>query len=274
MKRIVLINDFIEHGAGTANILQPIFTAYGHRVSALLTAVMSHSFSYGEYAYRPQTAEMERVLDLWRRHGFAFDIAMTGFIDSIGDLRQFDLVRAWLTELRAAGTLIVADPVMGDGGALYPTLPPELVREMRSLVPLADILTPNVTEAALLLGRKWPGDPAETIGWAEELSELGPRLVYITDVRLPQSREGMIVCHERGQGTTTVPFRQEVADFGGSGDYFNGIALAQYFAGTPAPTALRVAAEWIENRLRDLPADWDMRQGLPWRVLPALPGEI
>ena len=153
---VLLINDYIEHGASNMNVLEPILRALGYPVSGLLTAVMSHSFEYGDYDYFPLTEHLRRTLPLWEKQGFTFAAVATGFIDSLGSLEQFALLRGALPKWRAQGSFILVDPVMGDNGALYPTLPRELVTEMRTLLPVADIITPNWTEAALLLGE----DPA------------------------------------------------------------------------------------------------------------------
>lgn len=262
-KSILLVNDMIGHGTGTTNILQPLLTAFGYPVSALLTAVMSHTYSYGEYEYLPLTDWFAATLAKWRQHGFRFDVVATGFIDSLGDFRQFDLLRQALPEWKAAGAKVLVDPVMGDGGALYPTLPERLVPEMRSLLLYADLITPNWTEAALLLGRELPQDPTVTEAWLDELAALGPAAVVVTDVSLPGATEGAIYYREADGTKGRVAFTRQAADFGGSGDYFNAVLLASLLAGRDLPKAVANAAQFIEKALVHALADGrDLRQGL------------
>ena len=64
---------------------------------------------------------------------------MGGFIDHFG----------------SPDNLTVVDPVMGDNGSLYSTMNPAIVGEMRRLIGKADIITPNFTEAALLLNEPY-----------------------------------------------------------------------------------------------------------------------
>ena len=59
-------------------------------------------------------------------------------------------------------TLIMVDPVMGDGGKLYRTYTQEMADGMARLCQKADIVVPNMTEACHLLGR--PYNPAPTPG--------------------------------------------------------------------------------------------------------------
>ncbi len=58
--------------------------------------------------------------------------------------------------LKAENGLTLIDPVMGDNGEVYSSYTPEMCTRMRELCAIADLITPNTTEAAILLGR----DPA------------------------------------------------------------------------------------------------------------------
>lgn len=267
-QRILLVNDYIGHGMGTTNVLQPLLTAFGYPVSALLTAVMSHTFSYGDYEYLPLTDWMEKTLAKWERQKFHFDVVVTGFIDSLEDFRQFALLRTHLPRWKADGSFILVDPVMGDGGMLYPTLPTQLVEEMRTLVACADMITPNLTEAALLLNRSMPTDLTGIGSWLDELAEMGPQAVVITDVSLPGAGTGDIWYRTSTGEKGRVPFTRRAADFSGSGDYFNSLMLAAMLAGERLPQAVERAARFIEDALEiSLAENRDLRQGLAGECL-------
>ncbi len=252
-KRILLINDYIGHGVGTTNVLQPLLMMSGHRVSVLLTAMMSHAFQYGDYVYRPLTDELAQIAALWdeRPERFAFDVVMTGFIDSLGDWRQFPTVRRLLERHRAAGARIIVDPVMGDGGALYPTLPEGIIGAMRELITAADVITPNVTEAALLLGEDPQRIPTDTADWANRLAAAGPQTVIITDCPTDAPARGLIRYRTAAGTAGAVPFVRRAAAFSGSGDYFNAAWLAAVAAGLPCAEAVAVAAEFIDAALAE-----------------------
>ncbi len=255
-KRILLINDYIGHGVGTTNVLQPLLMMSGHQVSVVLTAMMSHGFQYGEYEYRPLTEEMARIFSLWRGRPelFAFDVVMTGFIDSLVDLRQFPLIRSFLEGLRQNGAKIIVDPVMGDGGDLYPGLPRALIAAMRELVAAADAVTPNVTEAALLLDE----DPQTTgdalRAWPERLAALGPKTVIITDCPTAACDTGEILYRTAAGRQGSVPFLRRAAAFSGSGDYFNAVWLTAVTAGMAVDDAVALAATFIDEALAETTA--------------------
>lgn len=252
-KRILLVNDYIGHGVGTTNVLQPLLMMSGHRVSVLLTAMMSHAFQYGDYVYRPLTDELTQTVARWgaRPETFAFDVVMTGFIDSLGDLRQFPTVRRLLATHRREGARIIVDPVMGDGGALYPTLPATIVGAMRELITEADVITPNVTEAALLLGENPDAAATEAAAWPARLAAAGPATVIITDCPTDDPARGVIYYRTSAGDQGAVPFVRRAAAFSGSGDYFNAAWLAAVAAGMSCVAAVEVAAAFIDEALAE-----------------------
>lgn len=128
---------------------------------------------------------------------------------------------------------MLVDPVMGDHGKPYRTYTPELCGRMRDLAAQADVITPNLTEAALLLEEDYADLPRDEEGlraWLERLSLDGRRSVVLTGVSL---RPGAIGagCFDRATGRIRFAMaRQEPAQFPGTGDLF-----CQRGAGGDAP---------------------------------------
>lgn len=88
----------------------------------------------------------------------AFQGIATGYL---GSIHQIDLVEDFLRRFDRPETIVLVDPVMGDYGALYPTYSQELAENVGRLLPYADILTPNLTEACILTGTDYRPDPDE-----------------------------------------------------------------------------------------------------------------
>ena len=53
------------------------------------------------------------------------------------------------------------DPVLGDNGLLYPIFNKKTCEKMKELVRHSDLITPNITEACLLLNKKYNDDFSE-----------------------------------------------------------------------------------------------------------------
>lgn len=111
-----------------------------------------------------------------------FHAIYSGFLASE---RQIGIVSDFIRTFRRSDTLVVIDPVMGDDGKAYQTYTPALCSGMAHLAELADVITPNLTEAAFLLGRPYDQLPQEEAGLQELVRELGlhgRRSVVLTGV--------------------------------------------------------------------------------------------
>ena len=67
----------------------------------------------------------------------------------------------------------VVDPVMGDNGKAYRTYTPDMCRRMNELVAVADMITPNLTEASILLGIPYPNAPMRDVYKRQLLTRCG-----------------------------------------------------------------------------------------------------
>ena len=50
---------------------------------------------------------------------------------------------------------MIVDPIMGDHGEAYATYTEAMCRKMKELAEMADVLTPNLTEACILTDRPY-----------------------------------------------------------------------------------------------------------------------
>jgi pyridoxine kinase len=150
MKNVLAIHDLSCYGAASLGIVIPILTAFGYKVFALPSVILSSSTDIDDNPVALETTEwMHKVAERWREQHVVFDAVFTGWLS---DPKQIDLI-ADLCKMRHDKTVIFIDPVLGDSGVLYPSQE-ELVKTMGRLVEKAQVITPNPTEAALLLGRQ------------------------------------------------------------------------------------------------------------------------
>ena len=89
-----------------------------------------------------------------------FDGILSGFL---GSGEQIGIVETFIRQFAAGQTTVIVDPVMGDHGKIAGTYTQEMCLEMRRLITLADIITPNLTEACHLTDTPYRED-----GWDEE----------------------------------------------------------------------------------------------------------
>ncbi|MEQ9489301.1 MAG: bifunctional hydroxymethylpyrimidine kinase/phosphomethylpyrimidine kinase [Alphaproteobacteria bacterium] len=155
--------------------------AYGASAITALTAQNTVGVT-GIFAIDPAfvAKQIDTVLDDIRID--AIKIGMLGtpaLIDAVADA----------LERRPKCPPVVLDPVMvaksGD-----PLLPSDAVETLiNRLVPLATVITPNLPETGVLLGRDAPGDVEAMKQAARDLTSLGPRAVLVKGGHLDNSDE-------------------------------------------------------------------------------------
>jgi pyridoxine kinase len=193
----------------------------------------------------------------------SFDAVYSGYL---GSARQLDIVSGIYDALSESGALVITDPVMADDGALYKSFSPDFPVGMRRLCQKADIITPNVTEAALLLGRPYHPGPY-TREYVEELLRALialPRFaavltgVYFDDEKLGA---GYI---ERATGRIGYAMAKKIPGaYHGTGDVFASAFTAAYLSGGGMEASLRIAAELTSAAVaRSYAAGTDTRFGV------------
>lgn len=149
-KRILTIHDLSSYGTASLGVAIPVLSAFGHEVVALPTVILSSTTDIDRDPIALETTDwMRQVIQRWKEYKVNFDAVYTGWL---GDPKQVDLLIELCENSLHERAIVVIDPVLGDGGELYPSQQ-ELLIEMSKLVLKASIVTPNPTEAALLLGK-------------------------------------------------------------------------------------------------------------------------
>ena len=238
-KKIAVINDFSGFGRCSIAVALPIISAMGIQCCPLPTAIFSNHTGFDSFYWTDFTDHMEEYAQQWAKLDLQFRGIATGFL---GSVRQIEIVAGFLDHFGGKDTLAVVDPVMGDNGRLYSSMKPEITEEMKKLVGKADIITPNFTEAAFLLGEPYREEitDEEVKAWLLRLSEMGPRTVIITSVpgrRVTgqvQSEDTNVIAYDRpGNAFWKVGCRYIPAFYPGTGDTFTSViigSLLQFFA--------------------------------------------
>ena len=245
-----VIHDLSGFGRCSLTIALPVLAAMGVRSSPMLTAYLSAHTAYphrDRALFQDLTDTMPAVSGHWGLLGARFDAIYSGFL---GAARQIDLLREFIARFRRPETLVLVDPVMGDHGRTYATCTPDLCARMGALAAQADLITPNLTEAALLLGEPYgavPHSPAGLRDWLARLSLDGRRSVVITGVR---RKEGSIGagCFDRASGTFSFPqTREEARQFPGTGDLFASVLLGGLLRGMGLDAAAQQAVDFVQQ---------------------------
>lgn len=226
-KRVAAIHDLSGFGKCSLTVALPILSTAGIETSALPTAILStHTGGISGYTYRDLTADMRPIMQHWKSLDIKFDAIYTGYL---GSFEQLDIVKEFFDTFRTTHNLILVDPVMGDNGELYTSFTREFATGMRTICNKADIIVPNLTEAALLLDEPFHPGPythAFIESTLKKLSALGPEKVVLTGVYFKENELGAAT-YDRTTDTTDYVFTQKIPGYyHGTGDVFASALLA------------------------------------------------
>lgn len=249
MKKIVSIQDISCYGQCSLTVALPILSAFGIETAILPSAILStHTGGFTGFTVHDLTEEMPAIVSHWEKENIHFDAIYTGYI---GDARQFDTIRS-AKRLLTNGGLLIADPAMADNGKLYPALTPDIVDGMRGLVREADLILPNLTEAAFLLDEAYKEtySKEEVLDILKKLAALGPEDVILTGISYEEGKIGA-VAYNKTSGKIVEYFTKKIErNYHGTGDVFSSVAIAELLNGKEMPEVLKSACEFVVKAIK------------------------
>lgn len=252
MSTILSIQSHVSYGhVGNSAAVFPL-QRLGDEVWPVLTVAFSNHTGYG--AWRGPMIGADQVRDVVSgidERGVLgrADAVLTGYQGS-ADMGAaiLDVVR--LVRERNPRATYCCDPVMGDVDRGFYCLPgiPEFLRD--EVVPVADVVTPNLFELEFLTGRS-TGSLDEVVAAAHALRERGPATVLVTSVEAPGSATDvmrMLAVTAQGAWMVETPMIGQV--FTGSGDVTSAMFLAHLLRTGDASAALSATASVVYSVLR------------------------
>ena len=263
-KRVLAVHDISCIGRCSLTVALPVLSAMGHETSILPTSILStHTGGFEGYTCRDLSGDMDPIVDHWRALGVEFDAIFTGWL---GTHRHIARLGRVLEAFGGGGTSLIVDPVMGDNGRLYATLDAEYVEAMRAFCAHADMLLPNLTEAALVTGTPYPGDGYDhryVEDMLKRLCDMGAGIAVLTGVSLEPGRIGAVAL-DREEGRI---YRRDSAFipgmWHGAGDVFASALVGARLRGEGLDDALKLAVDFTAGSIcRTRDAGTDERLGL------------
>ncbi|HOK49777.1 MAG TPA: pyridoxamine kinase [Sedimentibacter sp.] len=245
--KIMAIHDMSGVGRCSLTVILPIMSALGCQVCPLPTALLSNHSEYREFYFFDFTDHMEEYYSYWEKNNFWFDCIYSGFL---GSEDQIDIIGNIINKVKSKNNklLVLVDPVMGDHGFTYATYNDKMIEKMSHLVNRADIITPNLTEACILLGKEYCGERVtipQIKGYLKDLSDLGPRISLVTGVVTTEG-EHINVCYDKEEDKFWMaPFNYVDKRYPGTGDLFTSLFLGYYMKGKSLPEAMEEAARFV-----------------------------
>ncbi len=263
-KRVAAIHDISGIGKCSLTVAIPVISASGIEAAAMPTAVLStHTGNIKGYTYRDLTSDLNPMADHWKSLGITFDGIYSGFL---GSIEQVDIVCDFIDMFKTDDTVVIVDPAMADGGKMYTTFDKAFAKEMILLCRKADIIVPNLTEAAFLLGEEYIEPPyskeyIEKI--LKQLSEIGPSMIVLTGVAFGDDDLGCAVYCKDSDEVFFCFSEKYPGIYYGTGDLFASALTGAYLNGKSISESAKIALDFTCAAIkRTYEAGTDTRLGV------------
>lgn len=268
-KRILTIQDISCVGKCSLTIALPVISACGIECAILPSSVLSNHTAKGfsGWTFKDLTDEMPKIEDQWKKEHIDFDAFYTGYVSK----EQIPYIVNIMNSCARKGALRIVDPVMADNGKLYAGFDSDFPEEMKKLCKGADVILPNLTEAALLLGIEYKTDYSkdEIENIAKQLHGLGAKNVIITGVSFNEKELGVCVCDGN---SCEYYFAEKInAGFHGTGDVFASVFSGSILRGKTIIEAASIACDFVVESIKATISDKDYWYGVKFeKAIPYL----
>jgi len=253
-KRILTIQDISCVGQCSMTVALPILSACGHETCILPTAVLStHTGGFGKPSVVHLNHTLNDIWQHWKENEITFDAILVGYLGSVASI---NIVKHVIQEMLAPGGISIVDPAMADHGRLYSGFDQEYVQAMKGLCSQADIILPNITEAAMFADLPYfeqlDKDYVEKL-----LGSLNHPCVVMTGVGYREGETGAAIYHD---GELQYYHHRKVGkNFHGTGDMFAACFTGALLQEKTLTESVRIAADFVSRSIENTcssPAHW------------------
>ena len=242
-KRIVTIQDISCVGQCSITVALPVISACGIETSVVPSAVLStHTGGFTGYTFRDLTEDMPKIREHWLKENLKFDAVYTGYL---GSAKQIQYVIDFFDTVGNENCVNIVDPAMADNGKLYSGFDESFVDAMRKLIPKADYLLPNITEACLLTGMEYipDADAGYIKQLLKKLCDMGAMNVILTGECLECDKTGFVLYN--GKEFLDYAHQKLSRSSHGTGDIYASAFTGALMRGKSAYDAAKVAADFV-----------------------------
>ena len=248
------------------SILLPYFafSTNGTADAATRYITLSENVTIGDETYRIE-AEIEYEYNFkeenaeeWKKRNLTIDGIYTGFL---GSELQVEKILNFINAFRRPETLLLVDPVMGDGGQTYDIYTETFGKQMRKLVERADVITPNLTELCILTDTDYTALTAQKASpdylniiakTGKCLLDMGIGTVIVTGIIYQSPSDATEKYYNlvmEKEQVTSISSDIHGGSYSGTGDLLASVVCAGMVRGDTATDSVRRAVSFLETAL-------------------------
>ena len=228
MTKVIVANDLVGLGKVALTSSLPIMSACQTEVLPLPTVLLSsHTGDFNNIYVRNLTDDLKGFCKQWEYLDFKVDGLVSGYFKSEEELKLVGQLA------RDKEIPLFVDPIMADNGRLYQGFDRNFVEAMKDFCQQADVIIPNLTEAALLTDTPYleagSYDKVTVEKLLRDLAKLGTRKVIVTGISFETDKIGLAYFDKETNETAYLMRKSYQSHFYGSGDLLTAILSAGYF---------------------------------------------
>ncbi|MCB5233672.1 MAG: pyridoxamine kinase [Candidatus Cloacimonetes bacterium] len=247
--QILAIHDLSGFGHTSLMAVIPLVYAHGLNLCVLPSSLLSSNTCYNDFRLLDTGNFMKQCLEHYKELRLTFQAIYSGFLG--GPEQVSTLLHAGKNFLAEDGIILV-DPVMADEGKLYSCYDFSMVLAMRRLVSIADIITPNFTEACFLADLPVLDDVDANFArdLCDILHTLGAKEVIVTSAPRKNDDNLIIYSEKKGSDPVLIPNPHLPTFFTGTGDMFSTLTLIYAMNNVPRIEGIKKAADFIFEAIK------------------------
>jgi len=275
-KKVLTLQDISCLGQCSLTVALPIISACGVETVILPSAVLStHTGGFTGMTFRDLTEDIPGIMNHWVREGISFDCLYTGYL---GSVTQIEYVTRLRQQVITAEGLLIVDPAMADHGKLYKGFDNSFVKHMAALCGTADIILPNLTEAALMTGSEMilhNHTEEYILSLLGKLSALGTKKIILKGISYKENEIGIAIYDSTTKDLQYYFHERQSQNSHGTGDCFASALTGALMQGKGLYDATALAADFVVECLKKTAGDESHKYGVKFeKALPLLVKEL
>lgn len=248
IKKVLIFNDISSFGKCSLTTIIPILSVLKIQPIPIVTSVLTtHTGGFKRVKNFNLTEFMPEYLKSYIENNIDIDAVYTGYF---GNKKQCDIVLDYINYYN--NKKIIVDPVMGDNGKIYSNITDDIINGITNLVKVSDIITPNLTEAKILLGKNLNiknMTQEKAIKMLYDLRKLGPKTIIIKGITLENNNTYNFIYEN--EKVYKVCYKLIEQNYPGTGDIFCSIVLSENLNGKSVKDGVYKATNFLQKVIKN-----------------------
>lgn len=239
------MDDICGYGKCSLGISIPILSAANIEVCTIPTSLYTHHTAIEGFAILDTQDFANEYIKQWNINNINFDAIYSGNFANKDQIYSFMQLASDNQK-----AFVFVDPVMGDFGNYYHNGLKKVCPHLKRLCSIADIITPNITEACLLTDTKYiesfNKEKFEKLLF--KLKSLGSKNIVLTGV----SNGKAVFNYHIDNNNKITEHKNEYYDhvIHGAGDVFSACLFSQIINGSSIDDAIDFSSEFVCNAVK------------------------